>query len=97
MADRDRMDDRSTQKTDLDDPLGIAQTPVAADAPEHLRPTDDEASVRRRRERAGLGRDADDRTTDGMGDLNRDHKGATAIDMGHGGEGNQIATDRSKP
>jgi hypothetical protein len=89
MADRDRKDDNT-----LDSPLGIAGSPVTPDAPEHLKAQDDEASIRRRRARAGLGPDADDRTTDGLGDLQRDHKGATGIDMGAGGDDTGIRRDR---
>lgn len=89
MADRDRKDDNT-----LDSPLGIAGSPVTPDAPEHLKAQDDEASIRRRRARAGLGPDADDRTTDGLGDLQRDHKGATGIDMGAGGDDTGVRRDR---
>jgi hypothetical protein len=89
MADRDRKEDNT-----LDSPLGIAGSPVTPDAPEHLKAQDDEASIRRRRARAGLGVDADDRTTDGLGDLQPDHKGATGIDMGAGGDDTGIRRDR---
>jgi hypothetical protein len=89
MADRDHKDENT-----LDSPLGIAGSPLTPDAPEHLKAQDDEASIRRRRARAGLGPDADDRTTDGMGDLQRDHKGATGIDMGAGGDDTGIRRDR---
>jgi hypothetical protein len=89
MAERDQKDENT-----LDSPLGIAGSPVTPDAPEHLKAQDDEASIRRRRARAGLGADADDRTTDGLGDLQRDHKGATGIDMGAGGDDTGIRRDR---
>jgi hypothetical protein len=89
MADRDKKDDNT-----LDSPLGIAGSPVTPDAPDHLKAQDDEASIRRRRARAGLGPDADDRTTDGMGDLQPDHKGATGIDMGAGGDDTGVRRDR---
>ena len=89
MADRDRKDENT-----LDSPLGIAGAPVNPDAPEHLKAQDDDASIRRRRARAGLGADADDRTTNGMGDLQQDHKGATGIDMGAGGDDTGIRRDR---
>jgi hypothetical protein len=89
MADRDRKDDNT-----LDSPLGIAGSPVTPDAPDHLKAQDDDASIRRRRARAGLGPDADDRTTNGMGDLQPDHKGATGIDMGAGGDDTGIRRDR---
>jgi hypothetical protein len=89
MADRDQKNDNT-----LDSPLGIAGSPVTPDAPEHLKAQDDEASIRRRRARAGLGPDADDRTTDGLGDLQPDHKGATGIDMGAGGDDTGVRRDR---
>jgi hypothetical protein len=89
MADRDPKDDNT-----LDSPLGIAGSPVTPDAPDHLKAQDDEASIRRRRARAGLGPDADDRTTNGKGDLQPDHKGATGIDMGGGGDDTGIRRDR---
>jgi hypothetical protein len=89
MADRDRKDDNT-----LDSPLGIAGSPVTPDAPDHLKAQDDDASIRRRRARAGLGPDADDRTTNGMGDLQPDHKGATGIDMGAGGDDTGVRRDR---
>jgi hypothetical protein len=89
MADRNEKDDNT-----LDSPLGIAGSPVTPDAPDHLRAQEDEASIRRRRARAGLGPDADDRTTDGLGDLQKDHKGATGIDMGAGGDDTGIRRDR---
>lgn len=89
MADRDRKDENT-----LDSPLGIAGSAVTPDAPERLKAQDDEASIRRRRARAGLGPDADDRTTDGLGDLQKDHKGATGIDMGAGGDDTGIRRDR---
>ena len=76
-------------QNDLENPLGIAGTPVERD-PNAPHPDQDEAAVRRRRARAGLGPDADDRTTDGLGDLNTDADGAAGIDMGYGGEGSGI-------
>jgi hypothetical protein len=85
MADRDRKDEST-----LDSPLGIAGTPVTPDAPERLRAQDDEASIRRRRARAGLGPDLDPNHATGLGDLNTDADGAAGIDMGYGGEGTGI-------
>jgi hypothetical protein len=87
MVTRDR-DFGDEDKLNLEDPLGIAQQPVPRD--EHIRASNDEASVRRRRRRAGLGPDADDRTTDGLGDLKGDPLGAKSIDMGSGGDGTDI-------
>ena len=91
-------DDRKDRKDDttLESPLGIAGTPVTPDAPDRLRASDDEASIRRRRARAGIGPDADDRRTDGLGDLQPDHKGATGIDMGAGGDGTNISDRGTK-
>jgi hypothetical protein len=86
MADRDRKDDDTT----LDSPLGIAGTPVTPDAPDHLRAQDDEASIRRRRARAGIGPDLDPNHASGMGDVNTDADGAAGIDMGYGGEGTGV-------
>jgi hypothetical protein len=84
------MADRDKDETSLESPLGIAGSPVTPDAPEHLRAQNDEESIRRRRARAGIGPFGDDRTTDGLGDLNTDADGAAGIDMGYGGEGTNI-------
>lgn len=93
MDNRDRnRDTNDAESNDLENPLGIAREPVPQDASDRIRASDDEASVRRRRARAGLGPDGDDRTTDGLGDLNRDAKGATGIDMGAGGQDTQISS-----
>jgi hypothetical protein len=82
--------DRKTGDVNLEDPLGIAQTPVPSEARDHLpEPTDDEAAVRRRRARAGLD-GHDDRPRPGMGDVNVDSDGAAGIDMGYGGEGTDV-------
>ncbi len=86
----DKNNTRGEEEFDLDDPLGIAQEPVTQEASDRVRASGDEASVRRRRRRAGLGPFGDDRTTDGLGDLQADHKGATGIDMGYGGDDNGI-------
>ena len=87
MDDRDRTPD---EETSLENPLGIANAPVTPDAPEHLRASDDPEEVRRRRQRA-LAEDPNPRL--GMGDVNRDHKGATGIDMGSGGQGTHVSGD----
>jgi hypothetical protein len=86
----DRVDD---EQTDLDDPLGIARQPPAPAAKDPLPESDDEASVRRRRARAGLD-GHDDRPLPGMGDVNVDPDGAAGIDMGYGGEGTDIKRSR---
>jgi hypothetical protein len=85
MADRDRKDE-----TNLGNPLGIGGTPVTPDANDRIRATDDEASIRRRRARAGLGPDLDPDHASGMGDVNTDADGAAGIDMGYGGEGTNV-------
>jgi len=84
MADRDRKDDA----IDLGNPLGLGGTPVTPDS--NIRAEDDEASVRRRRARAGIGPDLDPTHASGMGDLNTDADGAAGIDMGYGGEGTNV-------
>ena len=71
---------------DKSDPLGIARTPVARD--ERIRASNDEESVRRRRRRAGLGHEVEERRTI-VGESD-DPEGATGIDMGAGGDGNGI-------
>ena len=82
--DRDR-DLGDEDRMTLDDPLGIAREPVTKD--DRIRASSDEASVRRRRKRAGIGTELEKRST-GLGDLDMDPKGATSIDMGYGGQGN---------
>lgn len=88
MEHRDRKDDA---ELDLENPIGIAREPIARDLSDvHPDPGDD-ASVRRRRARAGLGPDGDERRSSGMDDLlSGDHDGATSIDMGSGGDGTDI-------
>ena len=72
-------------KTSLDDPLGIADAPVPKDA-DDIHATNDPDEVARRRARA-LGEN-DGEVRGQPGDINEDGFGATAIDMGYGGEGN---------
>ena len=78
-------------RQDLANPLGISGEPVPQDESDRIRASNDEESVRRRRKRAGIGPFGDDRTTDGLGDLNVDPDGAAGIDMGAGGEGTDIS------
>ena len=86
MDNRDRDRDQSDEeRMTLDDPLGIAREPVTKD--DRIRASNDEESVRRRRKRAGIGPELEPRST-GLGDLDLDPKGATSIDMGYGGQGN---------
>jgi hypothetical protein len=80
-------DGHKPDEQDLDDPLGIAREPVPPDP--NIRASDDEASIRRRRARAGLD-GHDERPRPGMGDLNPDSDGASGIDMGYGGEGTDL-------
>ena len=89
---RDRDDDRE-DRMELDDPLGIARTPVTHD--ECIRASSDEESVRRRRKRAGIGPEFEERST-GLGDLDLDPHGATGIDMGYGGEGTNVSDKGTK-
>ena len=80
--DHDRNDDR-------ENPLGIAREPVPITPSDHLPESDDPASIRRRRARAGLD-GHDDSPKPGMGDVNVDPDGAAGVDMGYGGEGTDI-------
>ena len=85
--DRDR-DFGDEDPTSLDDPLGIAREPVGQDS--NIKASSDEESIRRRRKRAGLGPEFEERST-GLGDLDLDPHGATGIDMGYGGQGTNIS------
>ena len=75
----------------LEDPLGIAREPVSKD--DRIQASSDQESVRRRRKRAGLGPELEERST-GLGDLDTDPSGATGIDMGYGGQGTDIKLSR---
>ena len=85
--DRDR-DFGDEDRMGLDDPLGIAREPVSQDS--NIKASSDEESVRRRRKRAGLGPEFEERST-GIGDLDLDPHGATGIDMGYGGQGTNLS------
>jgi hypothetical protein len=80
------MSSRRKDTNDLEDPLGIAHEPVTQNPEDHLPQTE---TNRRARARA-LGEDGIERHTDGLGDLNVDHDGASGIDMGSGGDGTDI-------
>jgi hypothetical protein len=95
MDKRDRSPKREESQNELDDPLGIAGSPVTPDAPEHLRASNDPNEARRRRDR-GLSAEHDT-PRDPLADVNRDHKGATGIDMGAGGHNTQVSDKGSKP
>jgi len=76
----------------LDDPLGIADAPVPRDEND-IHATNDPDEVARRRARA-LGEADGEIVTDLGADINEDGFGATAIDMGSGGEGNALKRPR---
>ena len=95
MDNRDHTGKEKNEQTDLENPLGISGTPVTPDAPDHLRASNDEDEVRRRRQR-GLSAENDE-PRPGMGDVNLDHKGATGIDMGAGGHNTQVSDRGTKP
>jgi hypothetical protein len=95
MEKRDRKREQDEPQTDLESPLGIAGSPVTPDAPDHMRASNDEDEVRRRRNR-GLSAE-NDVPRDPLADVNRDHKGATGIDMGAGGHNTQISDKGTKP
>jgi len=78
---------RGDDRIDLEDPLGIAQSPVPHD--DRIRASNDAESVRRRRKRAGIGPEMEDRST-GIDELDMDPSAATSIDMGGGGQGNDV-------
>ena len=74
-------------RIDLEDPLGIARQPVEHDPVIHA--DNDEASRKRRRERA-LGPKVDERHGTGSDESD----GATGIDMGYGGDGTDLKPSR---
>jgi hypothetical protein len=86
------MANRDDDRIDLESPLGISGEPVTKD--DRIRASDDEESVRRRRARAGLGHQVEERRSTGLGDLNTDPDGAAGIDMGYGGEGTDVKPSR---
>ena len=75
----------------LDDPLGIADEPVARDAND-VHATNDPDEVARRRARARG--EAEGEVRGPGADINEDGFGATSIDMGYGGEGNAVKKTR---
>jgi len=78
-------------KLPLDDPLGIADEPVAQDAND-IHATNDPDEVARRRARARG--EAEGEVRGPGADINEDGFGATSIDMGYGGEGNAVKKPR---
>jgi hypothetical protein len=95
MDKRDRKGEPDEPETDLESPLGLAGSPVTPDAPEHLRASNDPDEAKRRRDRAMSAEN--DTPRDPMADVNRDHKGATGIDMGAGGHNTQVSDRGTKP
>ena len=87
----DRRKKDREERMNLEDPLGIAGIPVEHDPNIHA--STDEASRKRRRERA-LGPRVEERHSTGLGDQNVDPDGAAGIDMGYGGEGTDIKPSR---
>ena len=93
--DRDREVSRDDDKIDLESPLGLSGEPVKKDAnDDRIRASNDEEEVRRRRARAGLGYQVEERHSTGLGDLNTDLDGAAGTDMGYGGEGTDVKPTR---
>ena len=91
---KEREQDKTAEELSLDDPLGIAREPVPSGPADHLRNADDDATVRRRRARAGLDGHDEAQQRPGMGDVNVDPDGAAGIDMGYGGEGTDVKRSR---
>jgi hypothetical protein len=84
----DRKDD--AEEVDLENPLGIHGETIAREASD-MHASNDPESVRRRRARAGIGHQVEERRTSGIGDLVGDENdGMSGIDMGYGGDGNGI-------
>jgi hypothetical protein len=88
MENRDRDLTTDDDRMTLDDPLGIANEPVAPEGT--IRASNDEDSVRRRRRRA-LGEDVEVRTS--VDELDAD-PGVAGIDMGSGGSGTDLKPSR---
>ena len=86
----DNRDRNPEEECGLDDPLCLEGADIQPDGTERVRASNDEESVRRRRQRAGLGPDGDDRTVSGIDSVTGGSHGATAIDMGAGGQGSGI-------
>jgi hypothetical protein len=87
MDNRDR-EHRDNDENDLENPLGIAREPVPPDPA--IRASDDEESIQRRRKRAGLGHEVEERRSTGLESLDGDPLGATGIDLGGAGKGTDL-------
>ena len=88
MEHRDHKSD--PEHIDLENPLGIADEPIARTPSDHLDDDDTEAGQRRRRSRA-LGEDGLEAPAPKSRD---DHGGASSVDMGYGGEGTDLKTTK---
>ena len=86
------MKKREDDQTDLGDPLGLADEPIATTAADHIANGTSAGAARRRRARA-LGEDGIEQDHTGS-DINADPDGAAGIDMGYGGEGTDVTTRR---
>ena len=75
---------------DLENPLGIADEPIARNPDDHFSQDNSEEGRRRRRARA-LGEDGMEEPAPPARD---DHGGASSVDMGYGGEGTDLKTPR---
>jgi hypothetical protein len=82
------MDDKRDDKDRLENPLGISDAPIAPDPAAPVRASEDEEEARRRRNRA-LSAENDEGRSTGMDDVNRQHTGATGIDIGAGRGGTE--------
>jgi hypothetical protein len=88
MKHHDRKHDR--ERTDLENPLGIADQPITRSPADHLPEDNSEEGLRRQRARA-LGEDGIEET---ISPSRNDHGGASSIDMGSGGEGTDLKSSK---
>jgi hypothetical protein len=77
-------------RIDLENPLGIADEPIAKSPADHLPEDNSEEGLRRQRARA-LGEDGIEETTSPS---RSDHGGASSIDMGSGGQGTDLKSSK---
>ena len=87
MDNRDRDFGDDDDRIDLEDPLGIARTPVTRD--DFIKGSDAESSRQRRRRW-----ESEEERSNGLGDLDMDPSGATGIDMGYEGQGTNIKSSK---
>ena len=88
MKHRDRKHD--DDRIDLENPLGIADEPIARTPADHLPEDNSEEGLRRQRARA-LGEDGVEET---KSPSRSDHGGASSIDMGSGGQGTDLKSSK---